>query len=468
VQIVPTAVTLVPGDVAQVAVLLDNPTSAQVSVASVRVITPPRVTAGTVSGVPPTLAAGSSSLATFDVRAEPGFGENQVSIVVEFGQGTSARQVVASLSVKPAAGAATPEASFVVFPSKLNDGDSRRATVRLTNPTGVTFTNLRLLAVDSDDAYLAMPQPPTAVTCTAGTGERLLTCVGDLAAGASVLVDLEVRAHTSVRTGTQQVGVVLTGTPVTTSGAALNREVAAVATHDVELTVFGVDAITPFGVGTLFLLPGLLAIAVFLTATRFMYPRRTSGLPDKVDPKDLSQMPAIVVVGVVVYVLVWFLLREDLTRRVSTASVAAVFVIGTVMGVVAWAIMALFYRKFVGSRRFSKDALPEGVLMTLKHRQTQLALPSYMTDQAEIYLHLGQTDGLEYFAPQIAFDLAQSSPDQELRFWNALRSNDIATILDLHKADKVTLVWRTGAGVVVHDPTAMPVLSEKKDLLREQ
>jgi len=468
VQIVPSAVTLAPVDAVQVAVLLDNPTSAQVTVGNVRVITPPRVTASSVSGVPATLAPWSSSLATFEVRAEPGFGENQLSIFVEFGQGTSARQVVASLSVKPAAGAVTPEVSFVVFPSKLNDGDGRRATVRLTNPTGVTFANLRLLAVDSDDAYLAMPQPLTAAACTAGTGERLLTCVGDLTAGASVLVDLEVRAHTSVRTGTQQVGVVLRGTPVTTSGAAPNREVAAVATHDVELAVFGVDAISPFGVGTLFLLPGLLAIAVFLTATRFLYPRRTSGLPDKVDPKDLSQMPAIVVVGVIVYVLVWFLWREDLTRRVSTAAVERVFALGILIGVGALALMALLYRHFVGLRRFSMDAQPEDLLLTLKHRHAGLSFPSYTADADAIYLHLGQMDGREYFAPQIEFKLIQPTPDEERRFRNALTSNDIAAILILHKAGKVTLDWRTGAGAVVHDPTAMPVLSEKKDLLREK
>ena len=468
VQVVPSAVTLAPGDVTHVALVLDNPTNAQVTVGNVRVLTPPHVTVGTVSGVPQTLAPGSSSIATFDVQVEPGFGENQVSIIAELGEGTSARQVVTSLTVKPAAGPATPEASFVVFPSKLNDGDSRRATVRLTNPAGVTFTKLRLLAVDSDDAYLSMSQPLTTVACTAETGERLLTCVGDLPAGASVLVDLEVRSLTSVRTGTQQVGVVLRGTPVTTSGAAA-REVAAVATHDVELAVFGVDAISPFGAGTLFLLPGLLAIAVFLTATRFMYPRRTSGLPDKVDPKDLSQMPAIAVVGVIVYMLVWFFWREDLTRRVSTAAVERVFALGILIGVGAWALMAVLYRQFVGRRRFSvDDTEPAGVLLTLKHRHAGLAFPSYRTEKDEIRLHLGHTDGMEYFAPQITFDLGQCPPEQEPRFRKAYRASDIATILSLHKERKVTLAWRTGSGLEVHDPTSMPVLGQKKDLLLEK
>ncbi|MDN4646220.1 COG1470 family protein [Arthrobacter sp. PsM3] len=468
VQIVPSSVTLAPGDVVKVAVVLNNPTDATVTVDDVNVAVPPRMTASTVSGLPWTLAPGSSQLINLDVSADPGMGENSVSIVVKFNQGTSARRVVASLSVKPAAGDAMPEATFVVFPSKLGDGDGRHATVRLTNPTAMKFTNLRLLAVDSDDADLAMPQPSATADCSPGTGERLLTCLSDLAPGASDLVHLEVRAHSSVRTGTQQVSVVLMGTRVAKNAAAPVPEVLAVASHDVELTVFGIDAISPFGIGTLFLLPGLLAIAAFLAAIRWVYPRIGSGIPDKVDPRDLNQMPVVMLGSVLAYLLVWFIWREDLTRRVSTLSVGLLFGLGILIGVVAWMVVALLYRQLVGRRRFRVNAEPEDVLRTLAHRGAGLLFPSYQVNNV-IYLHLGQTDGKEFVTPQITFEFSNEvSDDEEKRFFYALRTNDIAAILDIHKDGKVDLDWSTKTGLEVYDPASLPALGNKTALLRQK
>jgi hypothetical protein len=469
VQVVPSAVSVVPGDVVQVAVVLDNPTDAPVSVQNIDVVVPPRVSVGAASGLPVSLAPGSSRVVTLDVSAEPGAGENSVGIIVEFGDdGDTTRLATASLSVKPAAASAAPEASFLVFPAKLNDGDSRRATLRVTNPTAVTFTDLRLLAVDSDDAYLVVSRSSATRDCPPDQSGRLLSCLDELAPGSSHLVDLEVRAQRSVRTGTQQVGVVVLATGAVTDGATMLPDVSTVATHDVELAVFGVDVLSPFGVSALFLLPGLLAIAVFLSATRWIYPRVTSGLPEKVDPKDLTQVPVIVLVGVLAYVLIWVFWREDLTRRTSTLTVVGLFVVGIVFGTAAWAVVALLYRRLVGRRRFRQNAEPAQVLQTLAYRGEGLTFPSFRTTTNDIYLHLGQTDGLEYGVPQIAYDLAAASDSEELAFNNARRTADIDTILDLHERGKVSFEWAASAGVQTYDPTSLPSLGRRTELLREK
>lgn len=470
VQVVPSSISVVPGDVVQVAVVLDNPTDAPASVQDIRVVAPPRVSIGAVSGLPVLLAPRSSRVVTLDVGAGQGAEENSVGIIVEFGgNGDTTRLAAASLSVKPAAASVALEAAFLVFPAKLNDGDSRRATVRVTNPTGVAFTDLRLLAVDSDDAYLVVSQSTATRGCPADQSRRLLTCLADLAPGSSHLVDLEVRAHPSVRTGTQQVGVIILASGAVTEGATELPIVSTVAMHDIELAVFGVDVLSPFGVGALFLLPGLLAVAVFLAATRWVYPRVTSGLPEKVDPKDLTQMPVIVLVGVLAYVLVWVFWREDLTRRTSTLAVVLLFGLGILMGLAAWLVVALLYRQLVGRRRFRRNVEPQQVLQTLAHRGEGLTFPSLRTQTSPnaIYLHLGQTDGLEYVAPQIAYDLADATDSEERAFNNARRVGDIDTILNLHKAGKVTLEWTAPAEVQTYAPESLPTLLGTADLLRE-
>lgn len=469
-QVVPSSVSVVPGDVVQVAVVLDNPTDVPVSVRSIRTMAPPRVSIGEAVGLPILLAAGSSRVVTLDVSSGPGASENTVGIIAEIGgSGDTTRLVTASLSVKPAAASEAPEVSFLVFPAKLNDGDSRHATVRVTNPTAVTFTDLRLLAVDSDDAFLVVSRSSATRDCPADQSGRLLTCLAELAPGSSHLVDLEVRAHDSVRTGAQQVGVVVLAAGAVTDGATMLPDVSTVAMHDVELAVFGVDVLSPFGVGALFLLPGLLAIAVFLSASRWVYPRVRSGLPEKVDPKDLTQMPVIVLLGVLAYVLVWVLWREDLTRRTSTFTVMALFALGIAFGIAAWVVIAALYRQLVGRRRLRLNVEPAQALKTLAHRGAGLTFPSFRTSPNDAtYLHLGQTDGLEFGAPQIDYDLANASETEERMFNNARRTGDIDTILDLHRLGKVTLDWRMPAGVQAYAPATVLALGERVHLLREK
>lgn len=408
-------------------------------------------------------------MAVVDVTIAPGAGKADVGVVAEFAgaAGGTVRSVTTNLAVTPATDAAAPEASFLVFPSVVLDGDSRRATLRVTNPTSATFEELRLDSVDSDDAFLVVAPSPATRDCPDDGSGRLVTCLDGLAPGASHQVDLDVRTHPSVRTGTQQVGVVVTATFADTDDEATNQT-SVVAMHDVEIRVFGLDVLSPFGVGVLFLLPGLLAIVVFLAAIRWVYPRMASkALPDKVDPKDLAQMPIIVIAGVTAYLLVWLVWREDLTRRTSTLAVLGLFALGIAFGLVAWGIVAGLYRQLVGRRGFRPRADPAQVLRALAHRDAGLSFPSYRKGE-DVYLHLGRSDGKEFGAPQIGFDLSNASEAEDARFHRARTAGDIGTILELQQAGTVSLSWwRDSPGPEAYDPADLPALGERKGLLRE-
>ena len=467
VQVVPGSVAPAPGEVVQVAVVLDNATDTSVAVRGLRFITPPRVTVTEPADLPAELAAGSSYVAVVDVSTAPGAGEASVGIVAEIAAASgTARSVSSTLTVSPGASTA-PEASFVVFPTGVLDGDSRRATLRVTNPTSATFEELRLEAVDGDDAFLVIAPSPATRDCPDDGSGRLIACLDGLAPGASHLVDLELRTHPSVRTGTQQVGLVVVAALDDAAGRTPAR-VSTVVMHDVEIRVFGVDALSPFGVGVLFLLPGLLAIVVFLAAMRWIYPRVTSkALPDKVDPKDLAQMPFIVIAGVAAYLLVWLVWGQDLTRRTSTLAVLGLFVLGMAFGLLAWLVVIAFYRQLVGRRRFRLRSEPVQVLRALAHRDAGLTFPSYLKGE-DTYLYLGSSDGKEFGAPQITFDLSRASEADDARFHRARTAGDIDTILELQQAGAVSLDWwKQAAGPEAYEPAALPALGERKALLRE-
>ena len=161
-QVVPAGVAPAPGDIVQVAVVLDNPTDSPVAFRGLRFITPPRMTVATPPDLPSELSAGSSYVAVVDVTIAPGAGEADIGVVAEFAgaAGGTVRSATTNLAVTPATDAAAPEASFLVFPSVVLDGDSRRATLRVTNPTSATFEELRLDSVDSDDAFLVVAPLP--------------------------------------------------------------------------------------------------------------------------------------------------------------------------------------------------------------------------------------------------------------------------------------------------------------------
>lgn len=466
-QLVPGSVAPAPGEVVQVAVVLDNATDTALTVRGLRFLTPPRITVSAPTDLPAELAPGSSYVAVVQVSTSPGAGEASVGILAEVTDASgTARSVSSSLTVSPGASTA-PEASFVVFPTGVLDGDSRRATLRVTNPTSATFQELQLAAVDGDDAFLVIAPSPATRDCADDGSGRLIACLDGLAPGASHLVDLEVRTLGSVRTGTQQVGVVVVASLDDAAGRT-PTQVSTVVMHDVEIRVFGVDALSPFGVGVLFLLPGLLAIVVFLAAMRWVYPRvRSKALPDKVDPKDLSQMPIVVIVGVAAYLLVWLVWREDLTRRTSTLAVLLLFAVGIAFGLVAWGITAGLYRQLVGRRRFRLRSEPAQVLRALAHRDAGLTFPSYRKGE-DTYLYLGSSDGKEFGAPQIGFDLSRASDADDVRFHRARTVGDIDTILELQQAGAVSLDWwKQAAGPEAYDPAELPALGEQRGLLRE-
>ena len=308
VSVVPETGSMLPGEQLRAAVIIDNSTAVAFFVTGLDILAPPRLRASPeeVLHLPGTIAAGSSMIVHLDVLASAEVKDAQVGVAVRFrgaSKGSPERSATANFTVSVAPLAA-PTLAFLVAPETLNDGEVRVTKVRIDNPSGREYTDLSLAALNGDDVSITLKGKPIEpfAECAGGVG---MVCLSSLQAGTSATVVLQTRAASSVRTGTQTVGLVLKSTP---SGG-LPR-VTATATHDVKLAVFGVDALSPFGIGALFVLPGLLAVVFFLLGNA-LYPR-TKSLPDQADLKDLRQMPAVVAVSAAAYLSVFVLFGSDL------------------------------------------------------------------------------------------------------------------------------------------------------------
>lgn len=467
VSAVPESLSILPGDKGRGAVVIDNATAVAFVVTGIDVLATPSLRASLKGfDLPATIAAGSSVIAHLDVSASTELKDAQVGIAVRFrgaSKSSPERSATTNFTVSVAPIAA-PTLTFLLAPDALNDGEERVTTVRIDNPSGREFTNLSLAALNGDDVSITLkgkPMEPFA-ECADGVG---MVCLSRLQPGTSATVNLQTHAASSVRTGSQTVGLVLTSTP----GAGLPR-VTATATHEVKLAVFGVDALSPFGVGTLFVLPGLLAVVFFLLGNA-LYPQ-TKSLPDQADLKDLRQMPAVVAVSAAAYMIVFALIGSDLTRTVSTKSVALLLAFGAAVGIVAWGVLALFYRSIVGSKIFQLDDSPRQVLRRLVARNTTLELPSFASGGAE-YARLGlAADGRVYAAPRIAFrfsDAAQveAKDDARRELLKKIDRGEIEPVLAAQKEGFLDLHWVEPSGVRTFDEAAA-IATGNVNVLKEQ
>ena len=454
VSVVPGSLSMLAGDRGRTAIVIDNETAVAFVVTGIEVLAPPRLTTS-LNGVhlPATVAAGSSVITHIDVLTRAELKEAQIGVVVRYraaANGSVKRSGTTNLTVS-AAPIMAPTVTFLTAPDALNDGEVRVTTVRIDNPSSREYTHLSLAAINGDDVSITTKGRPAKpfVDCADGAG---MICIPSLQPGTSATLDLQTRAATSVRPGTQTFGLVLTSTP----GADL-PSVTATATHDVKLAVFGVDALSPFGVGTLFVLPGLLAVVFFLLGNA-LYPR-TKSLPDQADLKDLRQMPAVVAVSAAAYLLIFVLFGSDLTRAVSTKGVALLLAFGATIGIVAWGVLAGFYRSIVGRKIFQLDDSPREVLSRLIARNTTLELPSFTSGGVE-YARLGLAPGGEiYAAPRIAFRFteaaeAQTQDDARARLLNQIGRGEIEPVLAAERGHFLELHWVEPSGVRTFDEAA--------------
>ncbi|KQY44346.1 hypothetical protein ASD18_12445 [Cellulomonas sp. Root137] len=438
----PSSVTLQVGETAVLDVVVANPGTAPVVVTKVVVAAPPGVQTAKRVEAPAPLEAGASVDLDLSVTPTRGLTDAQIGLALYYSDGAAGSPVrTATASVALSATAATaPVITFVVAPSALNDGESRPTSVRIDNSAGLAFDDVSLAAVNGDDVAIVVPKDADK---GCADEHRTLWTAPRLDAGATVVVDLVTCAESSVRTGAQQVGVVLTATPSTGPPS-----VGSIATHNVTLSVFGVDALSPFGVGTLFLMPGVLAVVVFLLGNA-VYPR-TKALPDQVDLKDLRQLPAVVGVSALLYVGAWFGLKRDLTQSVSTGEVALLMLGGAALGAAAWGALALFYRDLVGKKVFRLDDSPEKVLTRLKARGATFEVPAFTVGGLTFGRLAPAADGEVYAAPQIKFTFtASANADDPARrqLLAAVERREIDPVLAAAADDVINLDWGGRDGV---------------------
>ena len=450
-KMVPGSLSLVPGDLVPVELLITNANPSPVTVTSVDVRSPARVMAQKVPspadiGV---VAPNAYARKTFEVRAGRGLEEGDVHVILEVehaqpGEGPARELVFAQMSVKVGKAAQAIDVSFVSFPSKLNDNQDAPAAVRITNTSAFAFEGLRVRGVRSEDVTLSGDAGRRAGCASDEPDAGLIACVERLAPGEATVVVFDVHAEKRVRTGKQQVAVVVKGSTAAT-GEALVAE--PIATKEIELAVFGVDAISPFGVGTLFVLPGLLAIVAFQMLYRYGYPRGKE-VPDTVNFKDPTLMAIILPLSALAYLAVWLWQGADLTSEAGTADVVVLFVIGFLTGLVGWAVLAWVYYRRTDRKRFRLDDSPAKVLERLRARDAGLSLPLVTVDGLQ-YRYLAEAAGDQMVVcPQITYAFDDSVTDDTRQRYNAARTRgDIETVLGDAEARTVALGWRLPTGV---------------------
>jgi hypothetical protein len=270
-----------------------------------------------------------------------------------------------------------------------------------------------------------------------------------------------------VQTGTQHVAVVI-ASQTDTSGPPITSTVTV--TTPVQVTIFGVDVLSPFGLGTLFVLPGLLTVLSFLLLTRYVYPR-SKQLPSTVQFTDPNTLLFVVPPAALAYLLVWLIWGINLKNQAGTVDVVILFGLGVGLGFAVWLAVALPYYFHIGRKQFRVSDSPSKVLWRLKKRQARLTLPKIESGQLPYWC---LSDGAEEklaACPQVlyAFIGAAAAPNSEklrTNFRDALAADDIRTIRKAARRRRVRLRWARAGGVTFLDRSAVQWKSEEKRLIR--
>jgi hypothetical protein len=296
-------------------------------------------------------------------------------------------------------------------------------------------------------------QPFTACTGRAVAGAApALVCLDELAPGQTYLLDVRLESQEEIRTGKQRVGVMVTGergVPAAEAGPASGElpPFTVISTADVELSVFGLEALSPLGFGTALFVPGLVAVLTFLSLARWLYPRHTT-LPETVSLTDLRALPAVVLGAVGAYVVGFSVFGRNLTDRISTLGVVLLFLAGVVLGAVVWLVMAVVWYRRIGRKRFSVEDSVDTVLKRLAAAEASLKLP-VATVGGRSFRQLGTTsDGRVLVAPPITYSFpSTTAPAARTAFRNHLGADDAAAIRKAGRAGDVSLKWETTSGV---------------------
>jgi hypothetical protein len=360
----------------------------------------------------------------------------------------------ATLSVHK--GLATQELSVTPlgFPGELRDGDSAPAQVRITNTSPFRVNNVYLAAVNSEDITLSLdPSGHTrfaaCATKPAPPRYKAIACVKHLEPSETQVVPLRVDVASSIRTGTEKVSVVVDGDLETRSGAVTTTSVTS---SDVKLTILGLDVLSPFGISVLFVLPGLVALGLFLALTRFVYPRSTA-TPDTVDFKDPRVLVFVVVPAFVAYVVVSSVKRVGLNQHAGTRDVIDLFAVGLLLGLFAWGVLAVVYYVRSGRKQFTVGDSASKVLQRLNARGGRLTLPVVTVGELQYRLLTFANDaGKAVVCPAIRFAFPDgASEPARRRLYSAIDDDDPGRAIDAATAASVSLSFEFASGVMTVD-----------------
>jgi hypothetical protein len=456
-RVLPSEVTLSPGDAQPFVLLIDNPCPATVRVTKFQVIVPPHLSI--VHAPRPSdigaITAGGTRQVTVTLRGLPGLEAGPVSVLVSAAPTAQPQSppvtVSTSINVKSVKQDDALTAVFLSSPSSLDDGRGDTAWVRVTNSSPYPVVGVALFGVPSHDLTLHPVAGMKASKCTArpvSAGPAIVGCIATLAPQDSQVVGVLIKADGRVRVGPQRVSVYLEGAAQTPGGALLRT---AVVGTDVKVSVYGIDALGPFGVATLFVLPGLVAVLAFLLLARFVYPR-LAGTPDTIDFKDPKTLLFVVPPAALIFTLVWVIKGVDLTDAVGTADVLLLFGLGAAIGALAWVVVGVVYYARSGRLQYSKGDDPAKVLKRLQARHGSLLLPT-VTLQDRLYRFLGEGAGKAIVACSPITATYAEGLDAAARaaFRAAIQQDNIEYIRRAAEQSQVKLAWTLPSGVVTTD-----------------
>ena len=463
-QILPAAVTLSAGEQATVDLAISNTTSVPVRVTAVDIRTPAQVMTENVPspGSIGPIRADGFVLASFTLKAGLGLENGEVDVLLRYrcasaGSGTAEQLVTGSLTLTAGPAAAVPRVAFLSFPDKLNDGQSVTAAVSISNPAPFPLTQVRVTAVDSEDVTLSQvaPVPSPFAACPARTiaGTSLVGCLDTLAPGAMVVLYLQVRASSQVQTGTQHVAVIV-ASQTGTSADPVASTVAA--STPVQVTIFGVDALSPFGLATLFVLPGIVTVLVFLLLARYVYPR-SKELPESVPFNDARTLVFVAPPAALAYLLVWTFWGVDLANQAGTDDVVLLFGLGILLGAIAWGVVAAMYFWRSGRKQFTRTDSVDKVLKRLHARDALLLMPA-LSSAGLSYRYLDDGPGGQLVAcPPVVYAVTpKADQGAGTRFREARKANNIRAIRRERRAGNLDFKWQQGNGVTLLGGSTVP------------
>jgi hypothetical protein len=469
---VPATVVLKLGETQSVVLVLSNDSDKPVRLTGLQAHGAGSISTA-VSGLslPATLPAGGALQARLELTAGDDATETSIAVLLSSTSDKTDQVSTATIAVKPTA-LASPTVTLIGFPTQLDDSQDGSGNISIGNPTNQVFTNLVVTALDDEDLRVrprssqSAPPPACATVPGSSTPDCELARIDELRPGETKLVPVVVGTDESVRTGTQTASIVLEAVPARTADMSSISSVTVVSSMPIDLRVFGLDALTPFGIGSLFIFPGLLAALLFLALVRWVYPK-TARFPDTIDLKDLRAFPFIAVGGILAYVVFWLLWGRDLTESVGTSDVAWLSVVSLGIGVMGWAVVALLWWWRTGRKIFAVGDTPRAVLKSLRAGQAPLTLPTFDL-HGVTYAYLALIEGQKVIAaPIMTYVIANAlPPERRSAISTAIGADDISAILRAQRSREVTLGWSIPSGVAAVDESEIKSTSTAR-LLQE-